>query len=67
MITDRGRRRRAALVSQWERSGEPRWVSARRHGLTLSQFHSWKRQVRRDPTKGRMAFAPVQLVTASET
>lgn len=66
MITDRARQRRAALVRQWEASGEPRRAFARRHGLTLSQFDAWKRQVRRDGAKQGMGFAPVHLVTASE-
>ena len=48
MLTTSTRQRMAALVRQWEMSGEPRRVFARRHGLTVSQFDYWKRQVRRE-------------------
>ena len=65
MLTDRARQRRAALVRQWEGSGESRRAFARRHGLTLWQFDSWKRQVRRDAARRGTAFAPVQLLTTS--
>jgi transposase-like protein len=67
MTTDRVRRHRAKLVRQWETSGESRRAFARRHGLTLSQFDYWKRQVRRDAAAAAPSFAPVQLVMSSET
>jgi transposase-like protein len=53
----------AALVREWETSGEPRRAFARRHGLTVSQFDYWKRQVR-GTTRANEAvrFAPVQVV-----
>lgn len=53
----------ATLVRQWETSGEPRRAFARRHGVTVSQFDYWKRQVRRAATATEaVRFAPVQVV-----
>lgn len=66
MARDRRRRRMATLVRQWETSGEPRREFARRHGLTVSQFDYWKRQVRRAGTVSQLVgFAPVQVVESS--
>jgi transposase-like protein len=57
----------ATLVRQWETSGEPRRAFARRHGLTVSQFDYWKRQVRRAATtRQAVGFAPVQVVEQSQ-
>jgi hypothetical protein len=57
--TNRTRQGMAVLVGQWERSGEPRRAFARRHGLTVSQFDYWKRQVRRDEkTEANEAVEP---------
>jgi len=40
---------------------------ARRHGLTVSQFDYWKRQVRRVATANHaVGFAPVQVVESSQ-
>lgn len=56
----------AAMVRQWETSGEPRREFARRHGLTVSQFDYWKRQVRRAATSDHaVGFASVQVVEPS--
>lgn len=64
MATDRIRRRMAALVREWETSGDPRRDFARRHGLTVSRFDYWTRQVRRESAvDAPIRFAPVQLVT----
>lgn len=66
MARDRIRRRMATLVRQWETGGEPRRAFARRHGLTVSQFDYWKRQVRRGATANHgVSFAPVQVVEAA--
>lgn len=55
----------ATLVRQWEASGEPRRAFARRHGLTVSQFDYWKRQVRRDgAADATIGFARVHVVDA---
>lgn len=63
MGSDRIRRRMTALVRQWETNGEPRRAFARRHGLTVSQFDYWKREVRRAVTTNAAArFAPAQVV-----
>ncbi|MGH6950452.1 MAG: IS66 family insertion sequence element accessory protein TnpA, partial [Vitreimonas sp.] len=60
---DRTRRRMAALVRQWETSGELRRAFAERHGLTISQLDYWKRQVRRDVCADHaVGFARVQVV-----
>jgi transposase-like protein len=63
VVTNRTRQRMAALVRQWETSGEPRRAFARRHGLTISQFDYWKRQVRRrdGAADTALGFAPVQV------
>ena len=42
----RTRSRMLALVRQWETSGETRRAFADRHGVTLSCFDCWRRQVR---------------------
>lgn len=65
-MTDGTRRRIATLVPKWETSGEPRRAFARRHGLTVSQFDYWKRQVRRGAAATETAFTPVQVLTTSE-
>ena len=65
MVSTRAGQRMAALVRQWETSGEPRRAFARRHGLTVSQFDYWKRQVRRrDPEKSDepAGFARVHVI-----
>jgi hypothetical protein len=55
------------LVRQWETSGEPRREFARRHGMTMSQFDYWKRQVRRAaPAHHAVGFAPVQVVESTQ-
>lgn len=59
------RQRMAALVREWEGSDESRRAFAARHGLTVSQFDYWKRQVRRDGTRHRaVGFAHVQVIDA---
>lgn len=56
----------AALVREWETSGETRKAFAQRHGLTLSRFEYWKRHVRRDtPAAPRIGFAPVHVTSPS--
>lgn len=62
MASDRTRRRMAALVRQWDASGETREVFARRHGLTLSRLDYWKRQVRRDAPLDAAVFTPVHVL-----
>jgi hypothetical protein len=68
VVTNRTRQRRTALVRQWETSSEPRRAFARRHGLTVSQFDYWKRQVRRvedpkaDETEEPGGFARVHVI-----
>lgn len=68
MVTNRTRQRMTALVRQWETSDEPRRAFARRHGLTVSQFDYWKRQVRRaedpqaDETEEPAGFARVHVI-----
>lgn len=51
-----------ALVRQWEAGDEPRTAFARRHGLTVSRFDYWKRQVRYAPSTDLVALAPVQVL-----
>ena len=64
MRSGRTRRKMQTLVRQWAASDEPRHVFARRHGLTVSQFDYWKRQVRQLPsTDTALAFAPVRVLT----
>jgi transposase-like protein len=56
-----------AVVQQWERSGETRRVFARRHGVTLSCFDYWRRQLldaRQAPTP--VSFAAVRLTDSPE-
>lgn len=56
----------AALVRRWETSGEPRRAFAQRHGLTVSQFDYWKRQVHRAATADdTVGFARVEVVEPS--
>ena len=65
MAAKQTRQRMAMLVRQWETSDEPRRAFAQRHGLTVSQFDYWKRQVRREGTSGAtLDFAPVQVIDA---
>jgi hypothetical protein len=52
-----------ALVRQWETSGETRRAFVQRHGVTLSCFDYWRRQVPDGRQAGRaVAFAPVRVV-----
>jgi hypothetical protein len=63
MASERTRRRMIALVRAWERSGETRDVFARRHGLTVSQWDYWKRQVRRASSDdAAVSFTPVRVL-----
>jgi hypothetical protein len=63
MASERMRRRMAALVRRWEASGEARDVFARRHGLTVSQWDYWKRQVRQARSDAAaISFTPVQVL-----
>lgn len=63
MARERMRRRMAALVRTWETSGEARDVFARRHGLTVSQWDYWKRQVRRAVSDdAAVSFTPVRVL-----
>jgi hypothetical protein len=53
-----------ALVRRWETSGETRRAFVQRHGVTLSCFDYWRRQVldgRQD--ERAVGFAPVRVVT----
>jgi hypothetical protein len=59
------RRRMETLVRQWETSGESRRAFARRHGLTVSRFDYWKRQVRQASPEA-VAFAPVRVLEEGE-
>ena len=58
----RTRSRMLALVRRWETSGETRRAFADRHGVTLSCFDYWRRQVleARPDTPG--GFAPVRVI-----
>lgn len=58
MASERMRRRMAALVRQWDAGGETRDVLARRHGLTVSQWDSWRRQVRQASSEWRSDRGP---------
>jgi hypothetical protein len=61
---NRTRGRMLALVRRWETSGETRRVFARRHGVTLSCFDYWRRQVlEAREAKPPPSFAPVRLLT----
>lgn len=40
-------REMAALVGQWERSGETMREFAERHGMKLSTFSSWRQELRK--------------------
>jgi hypothetical protein len=52
-----------ALVREWETSGETRRAFVRRHGVTLSCFDYWRRQVLDGRQEDRaVAFAPVRVV-----
>lgn len=66
MASARTQQRMAALVRQWDASGEPRRTFARRHGLTVSQFDYWKREVRRRALdradEAPAGFAPVHVI-----
>lgn len=58
----RTRRRMLALVRQWETSGETRRAFADRHGVTLSCFDYWRRQVLDGRQDKPVEFAPVRVV-----
>jgi transposase-like protein len=59
----RTRSRMLALVRQWETSGETRRAFVQRHGVTLSCFDYWRRQVLDGRQDDRaVAFAPVRVV-----
>lgn len=63
MAANQTRQRMAMLVRQWETSDEPRRAFARRHGLTVSQFDYWKRQLRREgSSSAAVDFAPVHVI-----
>jgi hypothetical protein len=52
-----------ALVRPWETSGQTRRAFVQRHGVTLSCFDYWRRQVLDARRDGRaVAFAPVRVV-----
>jgi transposase-like protein len=44
-------REMAALMGQWERSGERMKDFAARHGIKLSTFSSWRQELRRRTAK----------------
>ncbi len=68
MASERMRRRMAALVRQWDASGETRDVFARRHGLTVSQWDYWKRQVRQASSEdAAVSFTPVRVLPEVDT
>jgi hypothetical protein len=68
MARERMRRRMAALVRQWDASGETRDVFARRHGLTVSRLDYWKRQMRQASARdAAVGFAPVRVVGDLDT
>ena len=59
----RTRSRMLALVQQWARSGETRRAFVQRHGVTLSCFDYWRREVLNGRQDDRaVAFAPVRVV-----
>jgi len=71
VFTGAGRRRRwssdqkALIVSETYQAGETVSAVARRHGLTLQQLFTWRREAQRARTGERgMAFAPVVLETS---
>jgi len=57
------RRRMTAMVRQWEASDQTRAAFARAHGLTLSTFDYWKRQVRGEAVPHDVVdFRPVEIL-----
>jgi hypothetical protein len=68
MASEQMRRRMAALVRQWDASGETREAFARRHGLTVSRLDYWKRQLRQASARdAAVGFAPVRVVGDLDT